>query len=162
MNLIYSSYWEIHSLLPVGDLVDSARELVLSIHVWVLFTNIASILQSMVEINWLANLVGILVCFDETTVRRDMSGSVRALIEVKPNRQLSSVLLVEPADRQVARVEVDYKWKPFVCSNCHSFGHIAEACKHSPCSCPLLNIGNIDFNFPTLWKIPLPKVNKWV
>lgn len=79
--------------------------------------NIPSVLRYLLCLNWLENLASELVCFDETTVRRDILGYARALIEVKPDRLLPSVLLVEPTIGQVEKVDTDYKWKPPICFN---------------------------------------------
>lgn len=62
----------------------------------------------MVDIDWLANLIGELVCFDETPMGRDRLGYAKALIEVKPDRFLSSLSPVEPASGLIALVDVGY------------------------------------------------------
>lgn len=63
----------------------------------------------MIGINWLANLVGDLVCSDATTFSRDRLVYARALIGIKPASLLPSVLPVEPTLRKIAIVELNYE-----------------------------------------------------
>jgi hypothetical protein len=138
-------------ITPWSPTVATAREQVLSIPVWVYFSQIPSALQPLRGLNWLACNIGKLICFDSNTVARDKLVYAKALIEISPHRPLPSSIPVQLAVGHVVEVRVRYGWVPDICTTCHSFGHIASACKHSAVSAAVPKI-----------PLPRPPLRKWV
>lgn len=72
-------------------------------------------------------------------MRKDRLGYARALIEVKPNRLLPSILSVELAFGLVVMVDIGYKWKPPIYTNSKSFVHLVSI-SLVPCQCQVLRM----------------------
>jgi hypothetical protein len=119
---------------PWSSKVACAREQVFSIPVWVYFSQIPSVLQPLIGLNWLACNVGKLKCFDSNTVARDKLMFAKALIEISPSKPLPTSIPVQLAVGHVVEVRVRYGWVPDICIFCHSFGHLTLDCHHSVAS----------------------------
>jgi hypothetical protein len=119
---------------PWSPTVACAREKVFSIPVWVYFSQIPSVLQPLIGLNWLACNVGKLKCFDSNTVARDKLMFAKALIEISPTKPLPSSISVQIAVGHVVEVRVRYGWVPDICTACLSFGHSTIDCHHSVAS----------------------------
>lgn len=100
------------------------KDQVLSIPVWVHFSHILSILQSLIGIDWLAGLVGNVICYDANTVARKILVYAKALIGTTPVKSLPTELKVRLDDDQFAEVRVRYCWKPEMCTFYQSFGNL--------------------------------------
>ncbi|GKD98938.1 methylenetetrahydrofolate reductase 1 [Tanacetum coccineum] len=62
-------------------------------------------------------------------------GCARALIEVSADKELKQeVIMAIPKGKNasdghtMAKIPVEYEWKPPLCSDCHVFGHLLEQC----------------------------------
>ena len=135
-------FWKLSSIVdgrpfivtPWSPTVACAREQVYSIPVWVYFSQIPSVLQPLIGLNWLACNVGKLKCFDSNTVDRDKLMYAKALIEISPSKPLPTSIHVQLAVGHIVEVRVRYGWVPDICTYCHSFGHLARDCLHSETS----------------------------
>lgn len=103
--------------------VDRARDQVLAIPVWTHFTHIPSVLRPLIGPDWLASLIGKLKCFDANTVARKSLVYTKAMIKITSDRLLPSQLKLHLANGHDAVIEVNYSWKPDICTAYHSFGH---------------------------------------
>ena len=82
--------------------VDSVRDRVLSVPVWTYFSNIPTILQPLIGLDWIANNIGKLKCFDNNTVERKKLVYAKALIEITPNKPLPESIKVRLANGVVS------------------------------------------------------------
>lgn len=123
--------WKPFIIIPWTPAVASVREHVLSFFVWVYFSHIPSALQPFLGLNFLAYNIGKLKCFDSNTIVREKLMYVKALTKIIPNKPLPFFIPAELAVRRVVDVCVHDGWIPDIGTTCHSFRHIAIACRHS-------------------------------
>lgn len=147
-------YWESHLLLPNGVRLSTLLENGFSLFLFGYISQISYLFFN----QCLANLIDESVCFDEATMRKDRLGYARALIEVKPNRLLPSILSVELAFGLVVMVDIGYKWKPPIYTNSKSFVHLVSI-SLVPCQCQVLRMLKWNFlsrrrsHFQKLWSL---------
>lgn len=108
--------------------MDKTKQQILYIPIWAPFTHIPSVLQAMFGLNWLANIVGKLKCFDANIVACNRLVYIRTLIEASSDKPLPSKIPVRIAEGYIFVVDVHYSWKPNTCTSCQSFGYLMEAC----------------------------------
>lgn len=125
--------------------IDGIRERILSILVKATFTDIPSVLQSLIDLNPPASLIKNFKCFDANTVAHKNLLYVGALIEITLNNPLPSKLKLRIVEGHAVDIKVNYSWKPDICSIYHSFDHTMENCYK-----------NASLSPPD--KIPLPRI----
>ncbi|KAF5180416.1 Ccr4-not transcription complex subunit [Thalictrum thalictroides] len=79
----------------------------------------------------LASAIGKPLVMDKNTESRKMLTYARICIEVEAEKELPSTIPIQVGDKSCI-IEVDYTWKPLICTRCKMFGHATAKCGPQP------------------------------
>lgn len=89
--------------------------------------------------------------FDANAVASERLVLARALSEITPEKLSPFKFRVGITEGHDANVDVQYSWKPNICSSCQSVGHTVEA-----------SVIKLPRSFSSKLLLPPPLVRKWV
>ncbi|PIA60807.1 hypothetical protein AQUCO_00300377v1 [Aquilegia coerulea] len=125
--------------------VENSRGMIKSVPIWVKMSRVPKDLWNPKGFSFLASTIGKPLFTDKTTENGNMLSFARVCIEIEPKKDLPSTIPL--AKDQV--IELEYPWKPLICTKCKVFGHPSSKCLPTPPPLLSLQLGK-----PTLIKNP--------
>ncbi|KAF5194014.1 hypothetical protein FRX31_016398 [Thalictrum thalictroides] len=108
-----------------------------SVPIWVKLSRVPKDPWNPKGFSFLASTIGKPLFTDKATETGTMLSFARVCVEVEPTKDLPFSIPINPEQS----VDIEYPWRPLICSKCMIFGHATTNCT------PLKPINN-----PNLWK----------
>ncbi|KAF5204899.1 Rna exonuclease [Thalictrum thalictroides] len=108
--------------------IEEDRGKIHAIPLWVNFYKVPKYLWNPKGLSLLASTIGEPQFSDKNTESKKMLSFARVCIEVKAEVELPHTIPIKAPNAKIHMVEVDYVWKPPICTSCKTFGHATERC----------------------------------
>lgn len=77
----------------------------------------------------IAGLVGNPLKLDKATTMNERMTHARVLVKVLINRIFPYTIMFENDHGHTVEQEVEFEWKPILCTKCKKFGHVLKECR---------------------------------
>lgn len=92
------------------------------------FFNVLKVLWSNEGLAFVASILGKLWCLDDATTGKERLNFVCICVEIKSDLDYHKFVQFKLKSELIITIDVEYPWKPFVCSKCNTFGHSKTKC----------------------------------
>ncbi|XP_074282464.1 uncharacterized protein LOC141606985 [Silene latifolia] len=114
---------------PWSESCSLLKERVQSVPNWLRLCGLPLKFWSLSSLEKLAGLLGKFLKRDAATEAKTRLGYARLLVEVEIGQDFPEDLSFLDEKGNEIRIQVEYEWKPTVCSTCKGIGHTKEICK---------------------------------
>ncbi|KAF9604144.1 hypothetical protein IFM89_002819 [Coptis chinensis] len=119
-------------VMPWSEEVESQRENISSLPIWVKLTNIPKQLWSKKGLSFIASRLGKPHCCDAATLKMQRLDFARVCVVVSSTSKYPKSLNFKLRNGKELKIGVEYTWIPPTCSHCVKFGHNTNKCPHKP------------------------------
>ncbi|XP_074265751.1 uncharacterized protein LOC141588195 [Silene latifolia] len=114
---------------PWSESCSLLKERVQSVPIWLRLCGLPLIFWSLSSLEKLVGLLGKFLKRDAATEAKTRLGYARLLVEVEIGQEFPANLSFLDEKGNEISIQVEYEWKPTVCSTCKGIGHTHEMCK---------------------------------
>ncbi|XP_021852705.2 uncharacterized protein [Spinacia oleracea] len=116
-------------LKPWTQDMDFTKEDLRSVPIWVKLHRLGFMYWGERSLSKIVGKIGVLQKVDSATAKRDKLQFARVQVEVLVEQEFPDVIKFVNEKGMLVEVEVEYEWRPLVCSVCKIMGHDATKCK---------------------------------
>ncbi|XP_060211753.1 uncharacterized protein LOC132639317 [Lycium barbarum] len=109
--------------------IEVTKQLMDKIPVWIRLMGLDVKYWGKSALTKIAGLVGNPIRADSATTMKERMTYARVLVEVPLNEEYPTSVMFENEYGKIVEQEVEFEWKPVLCTKCKNFGHRLQECR---------------------------------